>query len=69
MPVMVLINKRISQEMITPTNPIKAMVRVWLAAAAFLLSPLEVRYLNPPEINMAKKTKPAMGIRTCKIFL
>ena len=50
---------KISQETITPITPITAIVKVEEAAAAFLESPPEVRYLNPPTMNIAKKANPA----------
>ncbi len=51
-----------NQEAIIPIRPTKARVRVEEAAATCLGSLLLRRYLKPPEINIARKTRPAIRV-------
>lgn len=51
---------RISQEAMTPTRPMMAIVRVEEAEASFFSSPPLVRYLKPPLMNIKKKARPAI---------
>ncbi len=59
-PKKVLIKVMIAQAANTITNPIKAAV-IWpLADSVAPLSPPEVMYLIPPQINMKRNTKAAI---------
>ena len=61
-PVKLLMKRRMSQETMMPTRPRMALPRVEEAWATFFSSPLEKRYEKPPEINIKRKTRPAITV-------